>query len=289
MADNSDLAVETAAAIEEQVITLNGLFRSLGTEPVPYFVTKLKLWRSATGKILESALGSDYRVGFEAIGKPFFDDANRPDYSLPQLQDDWESHLHAITDEIYKNPDIVLTPSSSVASASVLQALQELPYPERITLAWLRQYVPVSFWICLLSAFLGTLALGARLGHTDIGRQILQACGVEVTEGRSPPTSNTNKVSRKTSEDLDRFLRQGNQIRQQLLDSWSNESKAKVMPWQQEVSDYLSKHQPEFAAYFLSEADASGLAYVGPIERSNTVTYMDRRLKRLGEIIMKLR
>jgi len=50
----------------------------------------------------------------------------------------------------------------------------ELEYPDKITLSWLRKYVPVQFWLWLIGALLSIFIAGIYSGQLNIVRELLK-------------------------------------------------------------------------------------------------------------------
>ena len=91
---------------------------------------------------------------------------------------------------------------------------------------------------------------------------------------------------------LNEFIAEGTALRKSLFTSWdsarSQEISQEIDEWISKVCAYLSEHLPQFAAHFMNEGGSTGGAYAGPAIRSNLATFMDRRLQRLGEILLAI-
>ena len=66
-----------------------------------------------------------------------------------------------------------------MANLSVSTKEQELP--DKVTLTWLMQHVPVSFWLWLGGILITTIIIGVTLGQTSFAKELLGKRGSETS------------------------------------------------------------------------------------------------------------
>ena len=78
--------------------------------------------------------------------------------------------------ENYNFDNSLLIPSMQRGEEHVKMSASsgEPDYPDKITLSWLRKYVPVQFWLWLIGALLTVFIAGIYSGQLNVVRELLK-------------------------------------------------------------------------------------------------------------------
>jgi hypothetical protein len=157
------------------------------------------------------------------------------------------------------------------------------------------------FWIVdvLVSAIIGAITTNPWLGAGVLVGIVVLVFGFTLLRAPIRQRNEAREEIRRIQDNistipvtLNEFIAEGTALRGSLFTSWdsdrSQEISQEVQDWTNRVCAYLSEHLPQFAAHFMNEGVSTGGAYAGPAIRSNYATVMDRRLQRLGEILLTI-
>lgn len=94
-------------------------------------------------------------------------------------------YLESLIVDMRANPDSygerVVRQAQPTRAATAASPAQSLPLPQKVTLAWLLEHVPVKLWIAFTGILIAAFALGARIGMIpDVVRWLGPLIGVEV-------------------------------------------------------------------------------------------------------------